>query len=119
VRWVQQPAMRPHHCAVFPQVAGSNSRRGFFDTGNDFRERDHCYISVEAVEHLASSIGWQPSSAFAPLTATINKQAGELEHLKQKLAEAEKFREAAEYTMNSMGQKVRNKPGRPKKEVVG
>jgi hypothetical protein len=119
MRWVQQPAMRPHHCAVFPQVAGSTSRRGFFDTGNDFRERDHCYVSVEAVEQLASKIGWQPQSAFASLTAKINRQDGELELLRQRLADAEKFREAAEYTLSSLGQKVRNKPGRPKKEVVG
>lgn len=112
MRWVQHAAIRPHHCAVIPYVANSNARAGFFDTGNDFRDQDHCYISVEAVQEMARLIGWQPSTVLKPLEAKVAARDERIAELEAEVAEHEKFRDAAEYTLEKFGSKVRNKPGR-------
>lgn len=112
MRWVQHAAIRPHRCAVIPYVANSNAKAGFFDTGNDFRDQDHCYVSVEAVEEMARQIGWQPSTVTAPLQAKIVAKDERIADLEAELEEAEKFKDAAEYTLGRFETKIRNKPGR-------
>ena len=61
MRWVQHPAMRPHHCAVIPFLGASNAKMGFIDTGVDLPGYDpHVYVSVEAVHEMAKAVGWVP-----------------------------------------------------------
>jgi hypothetical protein len=112
MRFVQHPAIRPHKCAVLP-VMGSHNSRGFIDTGQDMRDPDsHVYISVEALELMATQYGWQPSAATAPLKAKIEALEKQISDLKAEVAEAEKFAQAAEYTLGKFGTKVQKKPGR-------
>jgi hypothetical protein len=112
VRWVQQPAIRPHRCAVIPFLGGHNSR-GFIDTGQDMRDHDsHVYISVEAVEQLARLIGWEPTHARIQAEGRLIAKDAQIARLEAELAEAEEFKDAAEYTLSRFDTKVQRKPGR-------
>lgn len=112
MRWVQQAAIRPHRCAVIPFIGNSNSTRGFIDTGQELRERDQVYVSVEAVEQMAAMIGWVSSGRAQADEAKIKRLEAEVRQLEIQVEEADRFAEAAEYTMARFGSKVRAKPGR-------
>lgn len=118
MRWVQQATLRPHHCAAIPFVGNSNAKKGFFDTGQDLPGWDpHVYVSVEAVEEMARLIGWQPAHVGQQNTAVLEEKDREIALLREQLEEADRFAEAAEYTLGRFGEKVRNKPGRkPRRE---
>lgn len=115
MRHVQQASMRPHRCSVFPNINGQNARGGFLDTGQDARADDHVYVSLVAVEEMARMIGWQHSSVSAPLEAKLKARDARIVELEGLLAEAEHFKDAAEYTMARFGAKVQSKPGRKPK----
>jgi hypothetical protein len=109
VRWVPHAAMRPHRCAVIPFVGNSSSKYGFLDTGMDLPGWDpHVYISGEAVLEMMRAFGFDRPTAD-PRVKTLEARVQELQ---VKLAEAAKFREATEYTLEAFGSKVKNKPGR-------
>jgi hypothetical protein len=103
-------AIRPNRCAVIPFIGNHNAKAGFFDTGQDMRGDDHVYISVEAVEDMARAMGWGPKDVV--LAARVERQEKEIADLKVQVAEADRFAEAAEYTLERFGSKVRAKPGR-------
>lgn len=117
MRVVDQAARPPHRCAVVPFVSNSNARAGFIDTGMDVDGR--VYISrAEAGVQIAEAIGWHPPSKVRAQEARIEELETELDDLRAQLQEADKFAEAAEYTLGRFGAKVQKKPGRPKKEAV-
>lgn len=78
LRWVPRATIRPHRCAVVAHIG--SSRKGFFDTGTDYG-RDRVYVSVDAVELMASSLGWlSPSQAKASeeRTRVLERQVEDL-----------------------------------------
>jgi hypothetical protein len=115
VRLVQQANIRPHRCAVIPFMGNSNSA-GFIDTGNDL-DLEHVYVSYEAVCEMAGMLGWAGPSALKQRDAQIASLQARVDQLQAEVEEADKFAEAAEYTLGKFGQKVQRKPGRPKKET--
>ena len=117
MRWVEVAAVRPHHCAHIPFL-GTNHPKGYFDWGTELWGGDHAYCSVVAAEEMARFLGWVPPDVVRHHEQTViglQERIGELEAC---LAEAERFREAAEYTLNQFGATVKKKPGRKPKEAV-
>ncbi len=113
MRWVQAAASRPHKCAVIPFIGNSNAAGGFIDTGQRLEGWDpHVYISVQAAEEMARFLGWQPAIAETAQLQKLQSRDEEIAALKAEVAELERFRDAAEYTLSTIGQKVRAKPGR-------
>lgn len=110
MRWVQHAALRPHRCAVIPYVGNHNASKGFFDTGQHLAGWDpHVYISVQAVEHLAGYLGCRAPDLT--IQAKLDAKDERIRELEEQLAEAQRFQEAAEYTMEKFGTKVRQRPG--------
>lgn len=117
MRIVDHPAIRPHRCAVIPYLGASNAS-GFIDTGMDL-DREHVYVSFEAVCEMAKMLGWVGPSVAKGQEARIAELEAEIDDLHAQLQEADRFAEAAEYTLGRFGSKVQNKPGRkPKTEKV-
>lgn len=112
MRWVQQAVMAPHRCAAIPFIGNSNARRGFFDLEMDAREMDHLYVSAEAAEQMARALGWEPAAVVQHYKRELEAEKVENARLGGVIADLEKFRDAAEYTLGALGQKVRAKPGR-------
>jgi hypothetical protein len=118
MRLVPQATMPPHRCAVIP-FKGNSSSRGFIDTGMDLPGWDpHVYVSVEAVEEMARMIGWEPRHVSARHAQKTHEAQARISELEELLAGHERFREAAEYTLNQFGAQVRNKPGRKPRAVA-
>ena len=116
MRWVQQAVINPHRCAVIPFIGNSNSQKGFIDAGHDLPGWDpHVYVSVEAVEEMARLIGWQPAGSLQLKDTEIGRLERKVAELEEQVREADRFAEAAEYTLGRFGQHVRNKPGRKPK----
>ena len=112
MRYVQHAAIAPHRCAVIPFIGNSNGR-GFIDTGQDLRGWDpHVYVSVEAAEEMAKFIGWSPKTAEQAVQVKLAERDKRIAELEAELAEADRFRDAATYTLETFGSKVRHKPGR-------
>jgi hypothetical protein len=120
VRFVGSATLAPHRCAVVPFVGNSTAKQGFIDTGSELgREGERVYISVaEAAPVIAQAIGWSPPSKVRKLEGELAALKAENEQLKAEVKEADKFAEAAEYTLGRFGHKVQKKPGRPKKETA-
>lgn len=121
MRWVPHAAISPHRCAVIPYVGNSNTNKGFIDTGMDLPGWDpHVYVSVEAVEEMARLCGWEPQHVVSGEQGKVARLEAQVAELEAELAEADRFREATEYTLGQFGSKVRAKPGRkPAEKAVG
>jgi hypothetical protein len=66
MRWVPTATINPHRCAVIPFVSASDPE-GFIDTGSElsgFGPDKHVYVSVKAVNEMASLIGRPTISQF-------------------------------------------------------
>jgi hypothetical protein len=121
LQWMPNAPLRPHRCAVIPFIGSSTTKKGFIDTKQDLGHRDakdHVYISVEAVEQMAAMVGWIPKNALAVAETRLKTRDDRIAELEAELAEAKRFREAAEYTLNQFGAQVRNKPGRKPRAVA-
>lgn len=115
MRWVEVAAGRPHRCAVIPFI-GQSDPEGFIQTGATLDGFDNeVYVSVKGVRALVQACGWPTPEQYRELQA----RAEALEHAKRDLElqvqEADRFAEAAEYTLGRFGERVRNKPGRKPK----
>ena len=118
MRRVPRCEMRPLHCAVFPQL-GAGHAKGYFDTANTIGLTDeHIYVSVEAVESLARELGWYSPEDAAAHGRAFEALERENRELVEQVAEADKFAESAEYTLQRFGSKVQKKPGRPKSKAA-
>jgi len=101
MRLVPHAAQRPHRCAVIPFLSNHNSR-GFFDTGMDLPGWDpHVYVSVEAVEQMATMLGWAPKEAnevalrkVDNLNAQIADRDDQIKVLREQLDAVETLRNA-------------------------
>jgi hypothetical protein len=121
MRFVSKAEIRPMRCAVCPTI-GANHSEGFIDTG---AEMDACpveqrvYVSVVAVRELMRTLGWPTPEQHTELVEKCDRLERENISLELQVREADRFAEAAEYTLGRFGQHVRNKPGRkPKVEAV-
>ena len=110
----------PHHCAVFPHI-GSAQPEGYFDTGTNLPgpgiHTHSVYVSVVAVKELARKLSYVSPEELARVHAQVETLARENALLREQLAEADRFAEAAEYTLNKFDSRVRRKPG-PQKAVA-
>jgi hypothetical protein len=77
----------------------------------------HVYVSVDAVEQMARMVGWEPRLVAARQAQRVEVLETRVQELERQLAEHERFREAAEYTLGQFGAKVKSKPG-PKAKAV-
>lgn len=115
MRWVDQASVRPFRCAVVPYI-GNGRGNAFIDTGQDL-DLEHVYISDAGAEAVARMLGWVPPGELRQARAEVEVLKLEVERLQEEVREADRFAEAAEYTLGRFGQKVQRKPGRPKKKV--
>lgn len=114
MRWVESAPTRPQHCAVLPYIGSFNSQRGFIDTGAELPGFDnHVYVSVLAVEQMASMIGWAPA-VEDPRLEQAQARVAELEAERDEL----KGQLAAIGTLKLAGATTARPVGRPKKAVA-
>lgn len=112
--WVDAAERSPFHCCV----TGSNEGP-LIDTGNTLHGYDHrVYLSATGVARVAEFAGWTSPAARVVLDERIAELERENEVLRQEVQEADRFAEAAEYTLGRFGQRVRQKPGRKPKQPV-
>lgn len=111
-RMVQQPVMRPHHCAFITFLGASNGK-GFFDSGTDFwGERIYC--SFEAVENMAGQLGWVSPSDVDELRARVAVQQSALAAVEREVTELRAFK-ATIAGLEEQGAQIKRRPGRPRK----
>ena len=86
MRWVESATIRPNHCCMIPFV-GSTNEAGFFDTGQDFREGDHAYVSVVFVREAARILGLVSPKRLIQQLDEAHVQIRELKKEKEELEE--------------------------------
>jgi hypothetical protein len=116
VQLVPRPALVPGHCIV---NLSSEDPGGFVDTGLTPAAIDpRIYVSRQAVVDMGRLFGFPTPDETHALRADVERLEHEVAQLRDQLAEADKYAEAAEYTLRAtFGQetKVRQKPGRKPK----
>lgn len=60
MQWVPVPARQPQRCCLLPTIAGFHPK-GFIQ-GTELFGGDTAYVSIEAVEQVARSMGWAPDA---------------------------------------------------------
>jgi hypothetical protein len=114
LRFVEKALRVPHHCAVIPHMGGAH-RDGYVDTGVELAGFDnHVYVSVVAVREILRELKWPQPEDHAEALRTIDALQHQVVQLEDQVREADRFAEAAEYTLGRFGTKVQRKPGRPK-----
>lgn len=115
MRYVERLHIRPMHCLAIPFL-GANHPKGYVDFGVELTGFDnHVAISVEAMQQAARDVPQcgLVSKEFLTLALAESKALKrENEDLKEQLAEADKFAEAAEWTLRHFDTRVQQKPGR-------
>jgi hypothetical protein len=117
VRFTKELLKLPHHCIYFPQI-GSGHDQGFIVPNGDFDAWDSRLqpaVSVVALQQIAEQIPEAGLAKRDDLTLALAENENlkrELEDLKTQLAEADKFADAAEWTLNHFNTQVKQKPGR-------
>lgn len=115
---VSRPEVHPGHCIV---NFSSEDPGGFIDTQSTPGLVDpRIYVSRQAVIDMGRLFGFLPPAEVDALADAVEAQAKEIDALKDQLAEADRYAEAAEYTLKAtFGQetKIRHKPGRKAKEA--
>jgi hypothetical protein len=115
---VPRPELSPGYCIV---TMSSEDPGGFIDTGLSPAAVDpRIYISRQAVIDMGRHFGLPTPEQAESYIESIETMARRIEDLEHQLAEADRYAEAAEYTLKATfgdATKIRNKPGR--KKVVG
>ena len=116
MRFVERCEIRPLHCAVLPQL-GARHVKGYVDTGSRVGPtEEQVYVSIEALEILSHKfLDVVRRDELKQAQDRITDLEHKLRAAEDELREADKFAEAAEYTLGRFGQHVRNKPGRKPK----
>lgn len=111
---IEKATYPPGYCAISTSPDGP-----FFDTGTNLPGLNpRVYLAVSAVEQLARErLGMVSKEHVAVLAAEVAALHSSSEALLERIAEAERFEEAARYTLEKFGQEVRHKPGRRKPSV--
>lgn len=82
---VTEPVMRPHHCALAPQIA--RDPEGFIDTGVKLTGvAPRVYVSISAFRDLARRLDYTAPEARDELNARITELEAELQVLRDQLA---------------------------------
>jgi hypothetical protein len=110
--------MQPGKCIV---SLTSEDPGGFIDTGLTPAVIDpRVYVSRQAVIDMGRMFGFPTPDELAGLNEQVEQMTHEVKELREQLAEADRYAEAAEYTLKAtFGQdtKIRSKPGRKPKEA--
>lgn len=118
MRLVDRPAGRPFCCAALPQM-GQTSNTRWIDTGTELIAVDpRIYLSEAAVREMVRVLGWASPEEYTALEYRANELSARASELEAKLTEADRFAESVKWTLGKFGEEVRNKPGRPKKEIA-
>ncbi len=106
--WVDVAERHPFHCCV----TGSNEGP-LIDTGNTLVGFDHrVYVGMAGVGVLARFAGWTSPGEREALDAEVARLEREVADLRAEVEEADRFEEAARYTLGRFDAKVHRKPGR-------
>lgn len=113
---VDRPNIQPGHCIV---NLSAEDTRGFIDTGLDPAVVDpRVYVSYAAVRDMARLFGFVDPVELGARDEALEHALKRIEDLEDQLAEADRYAEAAEYTLSATfgdKTKIRNKPGRKPK----
>src|SRR5690349_20195855 len=114
MRFVERAEIRPHHCAVFPQL-GASQREGFIDTGAEMPGFDnHVYVGVPALREMCKFMGWPTPESHAELVEQRDNLLSSVADLQEQLQDAHCELDAI-HVMRSRGWTPARKPG-PKKQ---
>lgn len=110
---VDRPTLVPGHCIVNPGC--SEDPRGFIDMGFEVEEiQPRIYVSAQAVIDMGRLFDFPSPEEHVELAERLAKAEDALEDVQAQLAEADRYAEAAEYTLKATfgaEQKIKNKPG--------
>lgn len=113
---VAKTHLRPHHCAVFPQL-GSTQRDGYFDTGTDLQGPGvflhRVYVSVVAVREMARKLGWISDVEADALRSEIRELQGQVSEALERADAAEAVVDSID-VIESAAFRARRKPGKQK-----
>lgn len=97
MRRVDSAVIRPHHCAVYPQL-GASPAEGLFDAGNDLAGFDnHIYVSVAAVKEMARDLGYVPPADHRVVENQRDAALGRIASLEQELADKQKALDSIDF----------------------
>lgn len=103
------------HCVFYPQIGGHHEQ-GFIEAAGLLTGlHDTPYVSVVALKEIAQKfpdVGLCNRDDLTLAQAEAEALKRENEDLKAQLAEADKFAEAAEWTLKHFNTRVQAKPGR-------
>jgi hypothetical protein len=113
MRIVPKPEWAPHQCCV---TMRTEDPEGFIATGMSLPFVDPSIdVSIGAVRMMGRLIGLEDPASRDERIAALEAENADL---RERLLEAERFQDAAEYTLQRFGTKVKNKPGRKPNEKV-
>lgn len=109
---VDRPTVPPGHCIV---NLSHEDHGGYVDIGPRQLVDPRVYVSRQAVIDMGRLFRFPTPEEHEEAVAAIESLTKKAEHLAQELAEADKYAEAAEYTLKATfgdDTKIRQKPGR-------
>lgn len=113
---VDRPEVYPGHCIV---NLSSEDAGGFIDTLLTPAAVDpRVYVSRQAVIDMGRLFGFPTPEETQALSEALESATKHVDQLEAELAEADRYAEAAEYTLKATfgsDQKIRAKPGRKAK----
>lgn len=116
---VERPELAPGHCII---NLSSEDTGGFIDTGLTPACVDpRIYLSRQGVIDAGRAFGFPSPDEAQALSEALEAAQRRVDDLEDQLAEADRYAEAAEYTLSATfgdKTKIRNKPGRKPKEPV-
>lgn len=115
---IPRPVFPPGQCIA---TCKSEDPKGFIDTylTPALAGDNRIIVSVTWVEECASKLGWLSPADAADLRGELDAARERVSEVEGELQEADRFAEAAEYTLRHIGEKVRRKPGRkPQREAA-
>jgi hypothetical protein len=115
VRFVSSPVQTPQRCAFLPTIQGFHPK-GFIE-GTELWGGDRAYISREAVEQIATAMGWVPKHISAKDAKRVAELEAELKEARDEIAQMQTKLDAVA-TLQRMGYQPKRAPGRPKKQEV-
>lgn len=90
IRYVRTCAIRPHRCALLPQL-GASHPDGYFDFHTELPGGDHVYVSVVAARHMAAAMGLVQPQEAAAAKRRLEVATGEVIAAHERIEELERI----------------------------
>jgi hypothetical protein len=113
VRVISSLPFGVHHCSVLPHKATDDL---FVETEATPTHEGPIRLSLTAIRELARTAGLPTEESHAALLERVEGLEAELVEAHAELLSLREFEQAATYSLEHLGSKVRKKPGRKPRE---